>query len=319
MSSPATPICPIDGEPIRTIVAGSALDSRSDQVVRAARDLARRTGATLIVVHAAPIPLLVPGTLLDDTELLSRMRGELEVDLRRQAQRLELDSLDPAPVLRVEDGLPDLLLGRIAAESSADLVVVGATTAGGRLGKLLGSTAERLLRWGETPVLIVREELPLPPRRVLAPVDLSRLSRDAFRRGLRILAQLAAPGEISVETLLVVPPPDASVLPETVQRAESELGDFLASTPAPGLSLRPRILTGEARQQILRETEDEEWDLVMLGTRGTSGIRRTLGSVTADVSREAPCSVLVVPPRAAVGDAIAEAVEEQAHPLQGRR
>lgn len=314
MNSPSAPVRTVDCEPIRTVVAGSALDSRSDQVVRAARDVARRTGATLVVVHAAPFPALVPGTLLTDAELLPRMVGELDAELRRQAQRLELDALDRAPVLRVEEGLPDLVLARIASEFSAELVVVGATTAAGRLGRLLGSTAERMLKWGEAPVLIVRAELALPPRRVLAPVDLSRLSRDAFRCGLRILAQLAAPGEIVIETLLVVPAPGADELPQAVRLAETELAAFLAGAPAPGMLLRPRILTGEARQQILRATDEESWDLVMIGTRGTSGIRRALGSVTAEVSREAPCSVLVVPPRAALGEATAEPVEEQVRP-----
>lgn len=49
--------------------------------------------------------------------------------------------------------------------------------------ELLGSTADRVLRKASCPVLIVRGELPVPPRRVLAPVDPSTLSGDSFRCG----------------------------------------------------------------------------------------------------------------------------------------
>jgi nucleotide-binding universal stress UspA family protein len=296
---------------VRTVLVGSALDRSSDEVVRAARDLARAAGASLVVVHAAPMPIVVPGVLLTDSSIAESISAGLVRDLAAQAARLDLAAERP-PVLRVEDGPPDLVLARIASEVGADLVVVGATTATGRLGKLLGSTAERLLAWGEAPVLVVREELRVPPLRVLAPVDLSLLSRDAFRAGLVLLGRLAPQEPVEVEALLVLPPPAPGELPHFVGKAEVELDDFVSSTPAPlGARILPRVLTGEAREQILRETEDVAWDLVLMGTRGAGGMRRALGSVAADVTREAPCSVLVVPPVEALGEAIAEAVQEQ--------
>ena len=49
------------------------------------------------------------------------------------------------------------------------------------------------------------------------------------------------------------------------------------------------------RDGILHYLEQDEWDLVVLGSRGRRGLARWfLGSVAASVARRAPTSVLVV-------------------------
>jgi nucleotide-binding universal stress UspA family protein len=75
-----------------------------------------------------------------------------------------------------------------------------------------------------------------------------------------------------------------------------------------------RVRNGAAAPEILHEASRAGCDLIMIGTRGESGPSRRLGSVTAEIVRRAPCSVLVVPPAAALGEAIAEAVQEELEP-----
>ncbi len=58
--------------------------------------------------------------------------------------------------------------------------------------------------------------------------------------------------------------------------------------------VRFRLREGPPVREILREAEDPEYDLVLLGTRGHTGLRRwLLGSVAQEVAMGAPCSVLV--------------------------
>ena len=75
------------------------------------------------------------------------------------------------------------------------------------------------------------------------------------------------------------------------------------------------VLSGEARFEILRELEERPVDLVVLGTHGRGGLDRlVLGSVAATVARQAPCSVLLISPEAALAEGISDAVSAQTTP-----
>jgi nucleotide-binding universal stress UspA family protein len=55
------------------------------------------------------------------------------------------------------------------------------------------------------------------------------------------------------------------------------------------------IVAGEPAQEILRLANIYKVDLIAIGCRGLTGLKRILeGSVSAEVVAEAPCSVLVV-------------------------
>jgi nucleotide-binding universal stress UspA family protein len=55
------------------------------------------------------------------------------------------------------------------------------------------------------------------------------------------------------------------------------------------------IVSGEPAQEILRLANIYKVDLIAIGCRGLTGLKRILeGSVSAEVVAEAPCSVLVV-------------------------
>ena len=55
------------------------------------------------------------------------------------------------------------------------------------------------------------------------------------------------------------------------------------------------IVSGEPAQEIVRLANIYKVDLIAIGCRGLTGLKRILeGSVSAEVVAEAPCSVLVV-------------------------
>jgi nucleotide-binding universal stress UspA family protein len=59
--------------------------------------------------------------------------------------------------------------------------------------------------------------------------------------------------------------------------------------------LRFHVLTGSnAAEAIVEYAQLHHVDLIVLGARGHSGLRRFLGSVSAKVAAEAPCSVTIV-------------------------
>ncbi len=62
-----------------------------------------------------------------------------------------------------------------------------------------------------------------------------------------------------------------------------------------GAACTQKVLTGEAAQVIVKETHDCEANLVVMGSRGLSGLRELLlGSVSKAVTENVSCPVLVV-------------------------
>jgi nucleotide-binding universal stress UspA family protein len=144
--------------------------------------------------------------------------------------------------------------------------------------------------------------------RVLCPVDFSEYSQRALRHALAIARRNQS--ELTVlhaEDLM-----EASARAEVglhtpvLGSAESELRAFLDATdPRDFARINVMIRSGNAVQSIIGHAAHDRSDLIVMGTRGRSGLRAILGSVTERVLREARCPVLTIPP-AATGPAMEE-------------
>lgn len=287
---------------IRTVLIGTALDETSEEVVRAGVEIARATGAKACLAHAFGPPLGVGSSLwpmLGSEEYLRGEEDRLRAALEEQAKRVGL-----AGEWSLESGPPHRALTDLAERMDADLLVVG-PRADNPLSHLLGSTAERVVRKARCPVLVVRGGLTIPPQRVVAPVDLSPLSGEAFQQGLDILRQVGQGTLSDVEALFVLGVLQRQVAPqftpEQIDRFAAEELDRFVELTAGDLAerVRRKVRTGNTREEIEAELAEVGANLVVLGTHGLGGFDRlVIGSVATDVVRHAPCSVLVVPPAA---------------------
>jgi hypothetical protein len=93
----------------------------------------------------------------------------------------------------------------------------------------------------------------------------------------------------------------ASLAPELVEKASAKARDILdgvkAAAEKAGLNCETVAHTGEDPAHIIiEEAEKVGADMIIMGKHGTKkGLRRFfMGSVTAKVINETPCSVLVV-------------------------
>ncbi len=301
-------------EPIRTIVVGTSLGPESDPIVAKALELARSLGARLHPVHATVLPLPYAGEPFVpwvDEEAIRAQEQTVRRELENQLDRLGVDRPKELSGVTMEPGTPHQLILETARRVEAGLTVLGYAEGEGKLARLLGSTADRVLRKATHPVLIVRSEMPIPPQRVLVPVDLSPLSADAYLCGLGILGQLHGEAPAKVETLLVLEPYPRQVPYQFTPRearvmASHELRLFISRAGEASRTVWSNIRTGDPRAEILAEATDWPADLVVVGTHGRSGLERfMLGSVAAGVARDAPCSVLVIPPESALKAALA--------------
>lgn len=289
---------------IDRILVASTLDPSGERVVRAAGALAESLQSDLTLVHVVGPP--------DVSEWMPRLKEKashrieeqhLEL-LRRQAIELEL----PDPELLVLAGMPERAINEACSKVEADLIVIGATTAASPVEGLLGSTAEHLLHKAARPILLVREALTVPPARVLAPVDLSPLSSDAFQVGLRILEGMSGSQPVHVEILFVLDSAGHNeAIPSDPEQALKVVGDrfegMASDIKGQGkIRLETRVVSGEPGREIIARAKETDPDLVLLGTRAQGGLRSLFGSVAAYVVRHAPANLLVIPPRASGAD-----------------
>jgi nucleotide-binding universal stress UspA family protein len=285
---------------IHTIVAGVSQPADTDLTLRMAAELARETGAELHLVLAFTLPpVLSPPELGYVPPEWALQHGEhLRARLETAARRVPGGE---AAVCHAVAGPPAPAILETAARQGADLVVIGAARPERLGGLFLGTTAQRVLRGAQAPVLVVRRTLHRPLKRVLLTTDLSELSAAVHEEGLDTATALfgaaGAVRSLLVLPYLIVPSP----LPRTAveHAALQELQQFLQARQARPTAVEPVVREGAPGDEIAAEAAAWDADLLVVGThrRGWTA-RLVLGSVAEAAVREAACSVLAIPPRA---------------------
>jgi nucleotide-binding universal stress UspA family protein len=115
---------------------------------------------------------------------------------------------------------------------------------------------------------------------------------------------VSAPAPSDDEAILLLPPRQsvAKAFEEIHERETQALTHYLAAVTRrvaeagpPGIAVRTRVLDGDAAQEILRAGREGDADLIVMSTRGRSGLARLWpGSVAMNVVREAALPVLLV-------------------------
>lgn len=292
----------------RKIVVGVAAVDEPDPALATAIRLAEGTGAELHAVHVvdAPIPLPIAyrmggGALAIDPCVeqaqRERARGAVEAQIARLATRRH------GMHAHVVAGSAHSELTAFAAAIGAELIVVGATRVGKAWQNIVGTTAERILRESAAPVLVLHRPFFRPVERILLTTDLSVLSAGVHERALDAAERLFDPQRLDVRSLLVLGyhlPPPPPLPAEAVESAGArEVQRFLADRRPRSFPVAARVRVGEAPMEINVEADAWGADLIVLGTRGRSGLPRyVFGSVAAATLRDATRNVLVIPPPA---------------------
>lgn len=203
----------------------------------------------------------------------------------------------PATAVAVQGRATEVLT---RASEHAELVVVGARSAGALSRGILGSVSASLLHHAHCPVVVVPEphDEPTATRRVVAGVDHSPSSvhalgwaaEEAERRSWPLVPvfvrEPAGRGSGSSGEAIDLAPLDASERAALTAAAQQH---------HPGVTVEPEILSGHAAHALLDFTHPG--DLVVVGARGRGGFRSLLlGSTSTAVAEHAHCPVVVIRP-----------------------
>ncbi len=137
------------------------------------------------------------------------------------------------------------------------------------------------------------------PRRVLLAVDLSNSSKAAIDEAIRLAAtEHAALLVFSVveQSNLHLPGGRSRRVDQERDRLEAGVREIVSRARASGVTATYLIWEGDPAESILEASASEGADLIVLGSRRRTDLRRMLlGSVSSEVSKRARCEVIVVP------------------------
>ncbi len=284
---------------VETILVATDLSSAADEALRQGHERAQ-AGASLIVCHVMPRFSAVPGLSPESDEPASvqflELRHRISEEIVRRTVAVTGRKAADFEVL-LEEGHAYAAIVARAEERRADLIVVGSHGATGLARVLLGSVADKVIRYAHCPVLIAR-----PSKltgRILVATDLSEPSFPAIAAAAREARRTDKALTVvhCIETVTSYGFELPGMWPREYEHSEklktdAALQDVLARQEVTG---DRRVVTGSPVASILSVCDELRPDLLVVGTRGRTGLRRViLGSVAEAVARLAPCSVSIV-------------------------
>jgi nucleotide-binding universal stress UspA family protein len=247
-----------------------------------------------------------------DSQQEANERAALELTLLPDQQMLQRQGYQVTSVVRF--GPPAEEIADVARCSGADIVAMATHGQTGLRRLLMGSVAEQVLRDLAIPVLLIRptdrtedRALTRPAERrltALVPLDGSRIAEQALdcatelalSNGARLVLAAVEPaaGDVNLAEVGVIP---YWALADH-ETAIVQLNEYLKQTAARlahmGLTVETRLAEGNPAEEILRISAAEQADLIVMTTRGRSGVERLfMGSVAAKVLQNADVPVLL--------------------------
>ena len=219
-------------------------------------------------------------------------------DLARQLeQRIQVEAKTTAVAGEWRERASALAAGK-------DLVVVPRQAGATWADKVLGTLPERMLRWIDVPLLVVRRHAISSYRRVLAPVKLEA----GAERQLAAARYMARAQRLSVLHVLESGPEGSLRLADVsdhavsihrqvrLEKAYAEMNAMINRTGARAAGAQAYVAVGHVSRQVLDAARGHNAQLIVVATRRRSVFGDVLcGGLVQDLVREAEADLLFLP------------------------
>ena len=292
---------------IKKILVPTDFSETSNKAVSQAIMLAVKHRAELVALHARVLYQDDPSQIPQRLELLKEKEDKIEAELldhmKRQIKKADIPKIKHE-IIRGYSA-PSAILSYINS-NKFDLVVIGTHGRSGLGHFLIGSVAEKVVRYANCPVLTVhnRSEAREEFKHLLIPFDFS----DHARFALTVALEMAESDQTKVTLLYAV---DRAVhpalfawgmksifdiIPDIVEKAKKKMDEIIAEIPNPlKARIEKKIVEGLAHNEIVNFVQDSDVDLVVMATKGLVGLDRLLlGSTTEKVIRGAHVQLLTL-------------------------
>jgi nucleotide-binding universal stress UspA family protein len=286
----------------KTIVLATDLSPAWNEVIACAGEFKALGVSEIILTHVITVLFLggLEGTI----------RAEARPKLEAQKAKLEAQGFTVG--IEMPTGLPAQSLNEVARCCGADLIVIGSHGKSVWREAVLGCVTCAVVHHAQHPTLLLNVALKQGMaagtcrlqatqllRHVLFPTDFSGISE----RAGGYLERLAPRGVSQATVLSALDVPGHEAYPPGYQEiAEDAARQLLEKWRQRLLEAGIPIVNGRFNQghplpAILQVLESQDISLIVMGTQGKGFIQELfLGSVAHNVSRLAPCPVLLIPP-----------------------
>jgi nucleotide-binding universal stress UspA family protein len=292
---------------IKNVLVPIDFSERSLALLKYARVFAGKFGANLHLAHVYepdyPLTSVMGMPLaLPPVQVAQGVRRHLRDVAKKHGIELE-----PGHIHAIE-GRPFEEICDLARRHAIDLIVVATRGNTGLKHLLLGSTAERIVRYSPCPVLVVHppknEARSLAFEKILVPTDFSSCSRKGLEYAKALARQFGSKlvllNSVALHYYVTSDEYARYDLPLLMQQAEEaqrrKMRELLEKTEWDGTKVVPAMEIGHPGQQICAQAARKGAHLIVTSTHGRSGFKHMLlGSTAEYVVRHATCPVLVVP------------------------
>lgn len=278
---------------MKEILMATDLSKRSEPALQRAVALAKKFKAHLTVMHVVDEGL--------PEKMAREQRKNAEQHIRIQLADIP-DTDNMRISQRVEIGEDYIEVMRLCQKLEPDLVVLGMHRKTSSVKDFfLGTTVERVVRYNNSPVLIVKEPCTDDYGTIITSTDFSISSRRAIEICMRmfpnahyeLLHVYDIPFSSFLETIA-----DEKAIEENrkmmLQTIAEEEKTFLQGLKIPNHKWRLVILKHSVARHIVEECEKSKAELLVIGTHGRTGVaNELLGSVAAELVQNPPCDILV--------------------------
>jgi nucleotide-binding universal stress UspA family protein len=287
---------------LRTILVPLDGSELAEEALPVARQLAGAMGSQLLLARVTPLmPWAVgfPSTAgYTSPEVYQRLLDEEDQATKDYLEHLAREAGAAGITTRTisERGDATSTLLDVLARERPDLVVMTTHGRSGLRRFALGSIADRLVRSGAAPVLLLRsfEEKTDVRRleRALVPLDGSPLAEEALAMAVR----LAGPVVRHIKLVRAVIPQLISETPEAQAYLDGVRQRLTEQLAGRSCVVEQRVVAGQAAEMIVAESE-QDCDFILMATHGLGGARRwAFGSIMDRVLHAARVPLLVVRP-----------------------
>ncbi len=278
------------------IIVATDFSTRSDRAIRRATLIAKRTGASLSMVHVVDSD--------QPSSIIEAQRVSAQSTLAETVRTMrETDGLSVVAHVKVDDVCSGILSA--ADEVGAKLIVIGPHRK--RLRDVfIGTTAERMVRGTQKPLLVGLQTPSAPYASTLLALNFDQASKTAARAAVDMgifehtnvvgMHAFDTPAREAMQRSMEKPDASEAYLERESREAARRLQDLVTDIGLPLEHQRVVAIKGSVAMSILASAQKEDVDLIVLGVNNRKGFERLLiGSVTEDVLRNARRDILIVP------------------------